>query len=178
MCSLSVQIDPRQLSVREAGAFASENLRASRGLVWLIFDEWFKCAFLLFSFCLWLPPFCSVTGCPCLSCVRRYVPGALPSCSFLSRSLSPFMCVRLRCVAAIHLTRVALDLLGELPVGRSECDSLTRAGRSGQVPAFLRLDRKRMGMSPGNGPAPVWGRGSSERAGGSSTRPACSRPSD
>lgn len=89
-------------------------LRASRGLVWLIFAEWFKCAFLLFSFCLWLPPFCSVTGCPCLSCVRRYVPSGFPPspAAHSSLSLSPFMCVRLRFVAAIHLTHVALDLSG------------------------------------------------------------------
>uniref|UniRef100_A0A4X1TW65 Cytohesin 3 n=2 Tax=Sus scrofa TaxID=9823 RepID=A0A4X1TW65_PIG len=61
----------RRLDLREPAA--------SLGLVWLIFDAWFKCAFLLFSFCLWLPPFCSVTGCPCLFCVRRYVPsGFLP----------------------------------------------------------------------------------------------------
>lgn len=68
-----------------------ENLRASRALVWLIFDEWFKCAFLLFSFCLWLPPFCSVTGCPCLFCVRRYVPGAPAAHSSLG--LCPCSCV-------------------------------------------------------------------------------------
>lgn len=47
-------------------------------------DEWFKCAFLLFSFCLWLPPFCSVTGCPCLSALggRYPVASSLPSGSF------------------------------------------------------------------------------------------------
>lgn len=80
---------------------ASENLRASLGSAWLIFHACFKCAFLLFSFCLWLPPFCSVTGCPCLFCGRRYVPSGFlpfPSRSFLSRSLSPAgLCEALTC---------------------------------------------------------------------------------
>lgn len=97
--------------MREQVPLPPRSLLRASWLVWLISDEWFKCAF-LFPFCLWLPPFCSVTGCPCLSCVRRYVPSGSPLAAHPSQSLSPFMCVRLRLVAAIHLTHIALDLLG------------------------------------------------------------------
>lgn len=120
------------------------------GLCGCVSDDCFQCAFLS-PFCLWLSPFCSVPGCPCLSCVRRYVPVAPApphrGGPFLFRVLSlTLVCVMLRSVAAIHLIHVALDALGSASCtvwsrARSRLQPRGTETQPGPQPPALRLTR-------------------------------------